>query len=78
MFALNGCSSFSMNFSSLPAFTARGVISQANQPSLFAFCARSSEAIANWSCASRVNPYLLAQSSAKLPMSRGPPFSSRA
>ena len=52
--ALNGCSSFSMNFSSLPTLIASGVVSQANQPSLFAFCARWSEVIAKWSCASRV------------------------
>ena len=32
---------------------ATGAISHANEPSLFAFCARSSEAIANRSCASR-------------------------
>src|SRR4026207_2419454 len=37
--ALNGCSSISTNFSSLPAFIAIGVISQANQPCLLAACA---------------------------------------
>jgi hypothetical protein len=51
-FALKGCSSVSTNFSSLPALIAIGVVSQANQPSLFAFCARSSEAMAKRSCAS--------------------------
>src|SRR5438132_11151642 len=53
--ALNGCSSISMNFSSLPALTAIGVISQANQPSRFAFCALCRERIAKSSCASREN-----------------------
>src|SRR5260221_10828354 len=37
--ALNGCSSVLMNLSSLPALIAIGVVSQANQPSLFAACA---------------------------------------
>ena len=37
--ALNGCSSVSMNFCSLPALTASGVSSHANQPSRLAFCA---------------------------------------
>src|SRR6267143_5666934 len=68
--ALNGCSSVSMNFSSLPALIASGVSSQANQPSLFAFCARVSEAMANSSCAEREKEYFCAQSSAKLPISR--------
>jgi len=38
-FALNGCSSISTNFSSLPALIAIGAISHANRPCLFACCA---------------------------------------
>ena len=70
MFALKGCSSISTNFSSLPTLIAMGVNSHANQPSLFAFCARVSDVMANWSCASRAKAYFCAQSSAKLPISR--------
>ena len=44
--ALNGCSSLSTKRSPLPDFSATCAISQANQPSLLAFCARSSDAIA--------------------------------
>src|SRR5688500_4253152 len=54
-FALKGCSSISMNFSSLPTLMASGVSSQANEPSLLAFCARVSEVMATASCASRKN-----------------------
>ena len=43
-FALNGCSSISTNFSSLPTLIASGVISQANQPSLLA-CLRALRAM---------------------------------
>src|SRR3954466_1695800 len=68
--ALKGCSSVSMNFSSLPCLMAIGVVSQANQPSLFAFCARSSEVMAKRSCASLEKSYFWAQSSAKVPMRR--------
>ena len=71
--ALKGCSSISMNFSSLPALMASGVISQANEPSLFAVCARFSEVIAKSSCDFAENEYFEAQSSAKLPIRR--PFS---
>ena len=54
----------------LPALIATGAISHAKEPSLLAFCARVSEVIANASCASRVNWYFAAQSSAKMPISR--------
>src|SRR5262245_24386563 len=69
-FALNGCSSSSTNFSSLPTLIARGAISQAKDPSLFAFCARFREAMAKSSCAWRENWYFAAQSSAKVPIRR--------
>ncbi|MNC88207.1 hypothetical protein D3C83_39990 [compost metagenome] len=68
--ALNGCSSVSMNFSSLPALMAIGVVSQANQPSLLAFCALWREAMANSSWEDLEKAYFCAQSSAKVPMSR--------
>src|SRR5258706_15456168 len=55
--ALKGCSSVLANFSSLPALMAIGVISQANQPSLFAFWARVRDAMANLSCSSLLKVY---------------------
>jgi len=69
-FALNGCSSVSRKRSSLPDLIVIGVSSQANQPSLFAFCALSKDRIANSSCASREKLYLAAQSSANVPIRR--------
>src|SRR6267142_1690347 len=73
--ALNGDSSCSTKRSSLPALIAIGTVSHANEPSLLAFCARSSDATANLSWSSRLNWYFAAQSSAKLPISL--PFSGR-
>jgi hypothetical protein len=68
--ALNGCSSVSTKRSSLPALMAIGVVSQANQPSLFAFWALWREVNAKASCASRLKEYLAAQSSANVPIKR--------
>ena len=68
--ALNGCSSNLIWVSpDLPA-TFTGVISQAKLPSSLAFFARSVDAIANASIASRVKPYLPTHSSANTPMER--------
>lgn len=69
-FALGGCSSAETTRSDLPAFTVTGTISASNAPSAMAFCAFWSEAMAKASCASRVNWYASAHSSAKVPMRR--------
>jgi len=66
--ALNGCSSLSILTSPPLAATVTGAISQAKLPSVFAFIARSVEAIANLSWASRVNEYLATHCSANTPI----------
>src|SRR5688500_5654623 len=68
--ALNGCSSVSTNLCSLPDLIASGGVSQANQPSVLACIALSSELTAKASCASREKEYFEAQSSANEPISR--------
>ena len=60
----------SISTSPLRPGTMTGAISHANVPSLLAASARDSDASANWSCASRVNVYFAAQSSAKVPIRR--------
>ena len=68
--ALAGCSSLSRTTSPLRPATVTGAISHANVPSLLAASARDSDASANSSCAARVNPNVVAQSSANVPISR--------
>ena len=66
--ALKGCSSLSNLTSPALPLTVTGAISQAKLPSVLALIARSVEAMANLSCASRVNSYLAAQLSANTPI----------
>ncbi|MNC47883.1 hypothetical protein D3C75_969700 [compost metagenome] len=68
--ALGGCSSSLMTRFSLPSVTSTGTISAAKRPLLIASCARVSEAMANWSWASRLKALAWAQSSAKVPIRR--------
>ena len=68
--ALNGCSScLTMMSPALPC-SVTGAISQSNEPSSLAVFARVVESMANWSCASRVKPYLATHCSANTPIAR--------
>jgi hypothetical protein len=69
-FTLPGPSSMLMTRSPARSFTVTGVISAAKAPVSVAFLARCTDAVAKASCASRVNLYLAAQSSPKVPMER--------
>ena len=60
----------SITVSPLRPATVTGAISHANVPSLLAASARASDASAKASWASRVNAYVVAQSSANVPISR--------
>src|SRR5450830_1470650 len=57
--------------------TVTGAISHSKLPSLLAAWARLTDSMANASCASRVNAYWLAHSSANVPIERALPFSSQ-
>ena len=66
--ALKGCSSnFTTVSPALPG-SVTGAISQAKLPSSLACLARVVLAMANWSCASRLKPYLATQLSANTPI----------
>ena len=66
---LNGSSSLSTVVVLRRAVTSTGTISSSKAPLSIAASARSTDAVANASCAWRVKPYLSAVFSAKWPMS---------
>ncbi len=65
-----GPSSMAITVSPARPLTVTGVISVANAPDSVAALARCTEVVAKASCASRLNWYLAAQSSPKVPMAR--------
>lgn len=69
-FTLPGPSSTDTTVSPARVLTVTGTISAANAPDSVAALARCTLAVANASCCSRVNWYLAAQSSPKVPMDR--------
>jgi hypothetical protein len=66
--ALKGCSSNLTTVSPPGRASVTGAISQSKLPSSLACLARVVEAMANWSCASRVKPYLSTHCSANTPI----------